>query len=60
MYLTSKYDFIFTVYNYIIIQNLYLYNYSDSVLTTRHRCISYFPGQAVREVTCGYKRSYNC
>jgi len=26
-------------YTYIIIQNLYLYNYSDSVLTTRHRCI---------------------
>jgi hypothetical protein len=37
------------LYNYIIIHNLYLYNYSDSVLTTRHRCISYFPGQAVRE-----------
>ena len=36
------------LYNYIIIHNLYLYNYSDSVLTTRHRCISYFPGQAVR------------
>ena len=31
------------LYNYIIIYNLYLYNYSDSVLTTRHRCISYFP-----------------
>ena len=37
------------LYNYIIIHNLYLYNYSDSVLTTRHRCNSYFPGQAVRE-----------
>ena len=49
------------LYNYIIIQNLYLYIYSDSVLTTRHtcRCIGYFPGQAVREV-CGFKRSYNC
>ena len=44
------------LYNYIIIQNLYLHNYSDSILTTRHRCISYFPGQAVREV-CGFKRS---
>ena len=38
------------LYNYIIIQNLYLHNYSDSVLTTRHRCISYFPGQAIRGV----------
>ena len=47
------------LYNYIIIQNLYLYNYSDSVLTTRYSCISYFPGQAVREV-CGFKGSYNC
>ena len=43
------------LYNYINIQNLYLYNYSDSELTTRHSCISYFPGQAVREV-CGFKR----
>ena len=47
------------LYNYIAMQNLYLYNYSDSALTTRHRCISYFPGQAVREV-CGFKMSYNC
>ena len=47
------------LYNYIIIQNLYLYNYSDSVLTTRHMYISYFPGQAVREM-CGFKTSCNC
>jgi hypothetical protein len=42
------------LYNYMIIHNLYLYNYSDSVLTTIHRCISYFPGQAVREM-CALK-----
>ena len=28
------------LYNYIIIQNLYLYNYSDVVLTTRHIGVS--------------------
>ena len=44
------------LYNYIIIQNLYSYIYSDSVLTTRHKCISCFPGQAVLEVG-GLKRS---
>ena len=47
------------LYDYIITQNLYLYNYSDSVLTTRHKYIGYFPGQTVREV-CGFKMSYNC